>query len=102
MLTKRQLKAMCAGALLATAAAAAFAQDAGKVLRMVPQSDLKILDPIWTTALSSRATTATWWLRHAVRRGRAGQGAPADGRQVHHQPRRKDLDLHAAQEPGLS
>jgi peptide/nickel transport system substrate-binding protein len=54
MLTKRQLKAMCACALLATAAAAAFAQDAGKVLRMVPQSDLKILDPIWTTATITR------------------------------------------------
>ena len=39
---------------LAMAAAPATAQT----LRMVSHADLKMLDPIWTTALS-RATTAT-------------------------------------------
>lgn len=37
-------------ALLMLAAGALHAQDAAKVLRVVPQADLKILDPIWTTA----------------------------------------------------
>ena len=32
----------------------ACAQDASKVLRVVPQADLKILDPIWTTAFITR------------------------------------------------
>ncbi|VTU25188.1 ABC transporter substrate-binding protein [Variovorax sp. PBL-E5] len=41
-------------ALLALAAVAASAQDPGKVLRIVPQTDLKILDPIWTTAFVTR------------------------------------------------
>src|SRR4051794_23323096 len=54
MLKTRQLKALFAGALLAAAAASSFAQDTGKVLRLVPQSDLKILDPIWTTAFVTR------------------------------------------------
>lgn len=44
----------CFGAvLLALSAATAYAQ-AGKVLRIVPQADLKILDPIWTTAFVTR------------------------------------------------
>ncbi|ATA23286.1 peptide ABC transporter substrate-binding protein [Brenneria goodwinii] len=33
----------------------AYAQDNNKTLRIVPQADLKILDPIWTTAFSTRA-----------------------------------------------
>jgi peptide/nickel transport system substrate-binding protein len=41
-----------AAVLLAAAAGAAFAQD--KVLRVVPHSNLAILDPIWTTAYMSR------------------------------------------------
>ncbi|MCR6479338.1 ABC transporter substrate-binding protein [Variovorax sp. ZS18.2.2] len=55
MLSKRNLmKTILAGAVFAAAAATSFAQDAGKVLRLVPQSDLKILDPIWTTAFITR------------------------------------------------
>ncbi|HYD75045.1 ABC transporter substrate-binding protein [Ramlibacter sp.] len=46
-------RASCA-ALLALAAVTASAQDTSKVLRMVPQTDLKILDPIWTTAFVTR------------------------------------------------
>jgi peptide/nickel transport system substrate-binding protein len=41
-----------AAVLLATAAGTVFAQD--KVLRIVPHSNLAILDPIWTTAYMSR------------------------------------------------
>lgn len=41
-------------AVLALATLSASAQDGTKVLRMVPQSDLKILDPIWTTAFVTR------------------------------------------------
>jgi peptide/nickel transport system substrate-binding protein len=41
-------------ALLTGAAMPARAQASGKVLRTVPLSDLKILDPIWTTAVVTR------------------------------------------------
>ena len=50
---RRPLLRVAAAALLAFAAVGASAQDA-KVLRMVPQTDLKILDPIWTTAFVTR------------------------------------------------
>src|SRR6185312_10081330 len=50
---------LAGAALLALAAAsiltpAAAQVDSSKVLRMVPQTDLKILDPIWTTAFVTR------------------------------------------------
>ena len=50
---------LAAAALLTLAAAstltpAAAQPDSAKVLRMVPQTDLKILDPIWTTAFVTR------------------------------------------------
>lgn len=35
-------------------AATAQAEDAAKTLRIVPQADLKILDPVWTTAFVTR------------------------------------------------
>src|ERR1700724_1306381 len=41
------------GALIASAGRPSLAQET-KVLRVVPQSDLKILDPIWTTAFVTR------------------------------------------------
>jgi peptide/nickel transport system substrate-binding protein len=47
------LRAACV-ALLTLAAVSVSAQDAAKVLRIVPQTDLKILDPIWTTAFVTR------------------------------------------------
>src|SRR5687768_9785677 len=50
---RRPFLRVAAAALLAFAAVGASAQDA-KVLRMVPQTDLKILDPIWTTAFVTR------------------------------------------------
>lgn len=33
---------------------AALAQDSGKTLKFVPQSDLRVLDPLWTTAYVTR------------------------------------------------
>lgn len=51
---RRPFLRAAAAALLAFAAAGASAQDGAKVLRMVPQTDLKILDPIWTTAFVTR------------------------------------------------
>lgn len=41
--------------LLVAAGLVTAAHSAEKVLRIVPQSDLKILDPVWTTALVTRA-----------------------------------------------
>ncbi|MDM0025336.1 ABC transporter substrate-binding protein [Variovorax saccharolyticus] len=49
---KKPLVAALIGAALIGLAPLAQAQD--KVLRIVPQSDLKILDPIWTTAFITR------------------------------------------------
>lgn len=49
---KKSLAAVLLGAALAGLTPLAQAQD--KVLRIVPQSDLKILDPIWTTAFITR------------------------------------------------
>lgn len=54
MLVNMKLKSVVAGAALALVAGLGMAQDASKVLRIVPQSDLKILDPIWTTAFVTR------------------------------------------------
>jgi peptide/nickel transport system substrate-binding protein len=45
-----------AGAALAAALLAmpAYAQTSGKTIKFVPQSDLRVLDPIWTTAYITR------------------------------------------------
>jgi peptide/nickel transport system substrate-binding protein len=51
---KRWMKMCVAGALVASAATMVYAQDDSKVLRIVPQADLKILDPIWTTSFITR------------------------------------------------
>ena len=52
MSLKKSLAAVLIAGLLGALGAPALAQD--KVLRIVPQSDLKILDPIWTTAFITR------------------------------------------------
>ena len=54
MSLKKSILSLLVGGLMSSAAGVALAQDAPKVLRMVPQSDLKILDPIWTTAFVTR------------------------------------------------
>ncbi|MCA1325098.1 ABC transporter substrate-binding protein [Herbaspirillum sp. alder98] len=48
------IKKMALAAAMLLATHASFAQDPGKTLRIVPQADLKILDPIWTTAFVTR------------------------------------------------
>ncbi|HZY16339.1 MAG TPA: ABC transporter substrate-binding protein [Ramlibacter sp.] len=53
-MTRTPLVRLACAALLALATVSASAQDASKVLRIVPQTDLKILDPIWTTAFVTR------------------------------------------------
>jgi peptide/nickel transport system substrate-binding protein len=47
---------MTAGAMLALAAlpSMAGAQSGGKTLRFIPEADLRVLDPIWTTAYITR------------------------------------------------
>jgi peptide/nickel transport system substrate-binding protein len=55
MLAARNLTKLLLAALLAAAGTTtALAQGAEKVLRVVPQADLKILDPIWTSAYVTR------------------------------------------------
>jgi peptide/nickel transport system substrate-binding protein len=46
--------AAAASAALTLGAPAIHAQEGGRTLRFVPQADLKILDPIWTTAYVTR------------------------------------------------
>lgn len=41
-------------AATALVAGSALAQGTGKVVRMVPQFDLRIIDPVWTTAYTTR------------------------------------------------
>src|SRR3982074_1910959 len=53
MLIKKSLAGLLLGALMTSAASLSTAAEP-KVLRVVPQSDLKILDPIWTTAFVTR------------------------------------------------
>lgn len=45
---------LAAPALLSAATREAFAQDPRKVIRAVPIGDLRVLDPIWTTAYITR------------------------------------------------
>jgi peptide/nickel transport system substrate-binding protein len=42
---------VAAGALMS---AEAFAQSSGKTLKFIPQADLRVLDPIWTTGYITR------------------------------------------------
>ncbi len=48
------LAAAALAAVAALAVPAAEAQSAGKTLRIIPEADLRILDPIWTTAYITR------------------------------------------------
>jgi peptide/nickel transport system substrate-binding protein len=54
MTDRRSFLAMTGGLILAAAAPRKSFAAGPKVLRVVPQSDLKILDPIWTTAIITR------------------------------------------------
>src|SRR6202022_295390 len=51
---KRWLTRCAVGALLASAVMITCAQGVPKVLRVVPQADLKVLDPIWSTTFITR------------------------------------------------
>jgi peptide/nickel transport system substrate-binding protein len=53
-LDRRQFIAGAAAAAAVVAAPAVHAQKAGGTLRFVAQADLKILDPVWTTAYITR------------------------------------------------
>ena len=63
----------------------------GGTLRFVPIADLKILDPIWTTAYITR-DHGVHDLRHAVRHRRQPPVAAPDGGQAHGQPRPDEVD----------
>ena len=87
-------------ALLPLPAVTASAQGGAKVLRMVPQTDLKILDPIWTTAFVTR--------NHGYMIYDTLFGTDAEGKvkpqmvdKYRRRPDEQDLDLHAAQGPGV-
>src|SRR5438132_2576145 len=53
-LSRRRFLAATAAAAVAVRAPAVHAQKRGGTLRFVPHADLKILDPIWTTAYITR------------------------------------------------
>src|SRR5690606_18486191 len=52
--TRRFMLACALQATLVLAATPAVAQDKGSTFRLVPSSDLKVLDPTWTTAVVTR------------------------------------------------
>jgi peptide/nickel transport system substrate-binding protein len=54
MTDRRSFLSMAGGLMLAAAAPRNGPGAEPKILRVVPQSDLKILDPIWTTAIITR------------------------------------------------
>ena len=53
-LSRRTFITGVAAAVAAAGAPVAHAQKRGGTLRFVPHADLKILDPIWTTAYITR------------------------------------------------
>src|SRR5437870_6880713 len=53
-LSRRRFLAATAAAAVAVRAPSVHAQKRGGTLRFVPHADLKVLDPIWTTAYITR------------------------------------------------
>ena len=53
-MTRREFAAAAGAAALAARGFGARAEDANKTLRFIAQSDLRVLDPIWTTAYITR------------------------------------------------
>ena len=80
-------------AIVAAFSSAPFAS--AQTFKVVMHSDVKALDPVWSGAYITR-NLRLHAVRHAVRARREPAGQAADGRQVGDQPRRPDLDLHAA------
>ena len=68
-------------ALVAGAALLSSGAQAQSVLKVVPHSNLSILDPIWTTAVH-HAQPRLHDLRHLFGTGREGPDQAADGRGV--------------------
>ena len=85
------------GGMLGGAAAPAGAQT---TIKAVMNSDLKILDPIWTTAYVQRGFGYMVW-DTLFARGRKAQGPARDGRQVGRLARQAHLDLHLARRPAV-
>jgi peptide/nickel transport system substrate-binding protein len=54
MMNRRSFLSTTGGLILAAATSRRGFAEEPKILRVVPQSDLKILDPIWTTAIITR------------------------------------------------
>ena len=84
------------GSAAAFLAAPAIARgEASQVLKFVPQADLAVLDPVWTTTYQTRDHG---FLVFDTLFGLDGQLQPAaaDGRGRGHRGRRQDLAHHAA------
>ena len=81
----------------ATLAMPAIGQAENKrVLKFIPQADLAVLDPVWTTAYVTRNHG---FMVYDTLYGQTGQKdgfKAADGRRAHHRERRQDLEAHPA------
>jgi peptide/nickel transport system substrate-binding protein len=96
----RRLARWGAAALLAGAVIApAMAQTT--TLKIIPSSNITVLDPIWTTAYVTR-NFGYMVYDTLFATDLEGQGQAADGRQVERVARQQDLDLHAARRAGVS
>ena len=72
-----------------------------QTLRMVAHSDLKVLDPIWTTAFITR-NHGYMIYDTLFAKDEELQHPAADGRQVRDLGRQAHLDLHPARRPGVA
>ena len=89
-----------ASAAAVLAAPAIVRGEASQVLKFVPQADLAVLDPVWTTTYQTRdhgflVFDTLFGLDSQL------QGAAADGRGRGHRGRRQDLAHHAASRPDV-
>ena len=71
-----------------------------ETIKAVMNSDLKIVDPIWTTAYVQRGFGYMVWDTLFALDDKL-QVQPADGRQVGRLARQAHLDLHLARRPGV-
>ena len=97
------LKGGLAAAALTSAPSIIKAQAqpaAARTVKAVMHADLRVLDPIWTTA-NITAYHGAHDLRHAVRPRRELRAAAADGRQMGRLGRQAHLHVRAARRPEM-
>ena len=99
-MTRREFATAVGVAALAAHGFGARAEDAKKTLRFIAQSDLRVLDPIWTTAYITR--NHGYMVFDTLFAIDAEFAPHPDGRRARHSARQADLSIPAARRPRLS